>query len=178
MERLSQVMEYVKFKHQGQLRRNGESYYTHLQEVSDIAAHILKEKFMSATEKDVEDIKCASLLHDILEDTRTDYEDVCLLTCPKIANWVSALSDDKRLPQVTRLSVYKQTLSISCMQIKLIKLADLYSNTMSLPNNEDNGWKQDFFCESNSILDCLESDVADTLYYKELKHVFGAVCQF
>ena len=41
----------------------------------------------------------AALLHDTIEDTTTDYDDLVEAFGPDVANWVAALSKDLRLPQ-------------------------------------------------------------------------------
>lgn len=70
----------------------------------------------------------AALLHDTIEDTNTDCDDIVERFGPEVAEWVSELSKDTRLPHDAREEEYKQTLAEADWQVKALKLADLYDN--------------------------------------------------
>ncbi len=70
----------------------------------------------------------AALLHDTIEDTTTDYDDLLKQFGPTVANWVSALSKDTRRPYDEREQEYAKNLSSAEWQVKVVKLADLYDN--------------------------------------------------
>jgi (p)ppGpp synthase/HD superfamily hydrolase len=73
-------------------------------------------------------ILAAALLHDTIEDTTTDCDDIIDRFGPVVAKWVAALSKDSRLPHDTREAEYVGILADSDWQVKAIKLADLYDN--------------------------------------------------
>jgi guanosine-3',5'-bis(diphosphate) 3'-pyrophosphohydrolase len=70
----------------------------------------------------------AAILHDTIEDTRTDYDDLAAQFGSEIAHWVSLLSKDKRLPETERERAYCQGLVNAPWQVRACKLADMYDN--------------------------------------------------
>ena len=69
-------------------------------------------------------ILAAALLHDTIEDTTTDCDDIIERFGPAVAKWVAALSKDSRLPHDSREAEYASILADSDWQVKAIKLAD------------------------------------------------------
>src|SRR5579862_6249820 len=69
-----------------------------------------------------------ALLHDTIEDTTTDYDDIEKLYGPEIATWVSYLTKDKRLAEQERERVYIDGLKKPPWQVQVCKLADMYDN--------------------------------------------------
>ncbi|MHC4716840.1 MAG: HD domain-containing protein [Planctomycetota bacterium] len=80
-----------------------------------------------------DDILAAALLHDVLEDTRADYDDLLEKFGPEIANIVVALSKDTRKVEPEREDEYYEKLADASCQVKLIKLADVYDNLSDAP---------------------------------------------
>lgn len=76
----------------------------------------------------------AALLHDTIEDTTTDFDDLAEQFGPEISSWVSALTKDKRLPDEERERAYEDTLRRSCWQVKVCKLADIFDNLIDSSN--------------------------------------------
>ena len=72
----------------------------------------------------------AGVLHDTIEDTNTDYDDVKKEFGPEVAAWVAALSKDKRLDEEPREQAYMATLAAAPWQVKVCKLADIFDNLM------------------------------------------------
>lgn len=71
-----------------------------------------------------------ALLHDTLEDTTTDYDDLEERYGAEIATWVASLSKDTRLPDEERERAYTQCLKQSPWQVQVCKLADIFDNLM------------------------------------------------
>ena len=69
-----------------------------------------------------------ALLHDAIEDTTTDFDDLETLYGNEIATWVSYLTKDKRLPDQERERVYLERLTTAPWQVQVCKLADVYDN--------------------------------------------------
>jgi (p)ppGpp synthase/HD superfamily hydrolase len=82
---------------------------------------------------DDEDLLAAALLHDVLEDTRADYDDLLERFGPKIADIVVALSKDTRKIEPEREDEYYRKLAGESWRVKLIKLADVYDNLSDAP---------------------------------------------
>ncbi len=70
----------------------------------------------------------AALLHDTIEDTERDYDDIEIVCGTEVADVVAALSKDMRLPEPKREEAYDAQLARGPWQAKLIKLADTYDN--------------------------------------------------
>src|SRR3954467_8940035 len=81
--------------HRGQLRKDGQTpYVSHVFRV----CLILHEVFAVA---DAEALT-AAVLHDTVEDTTTDFDDLQKQFGAQVAGWVAALSKDKRRPEGER----------------------------------------------------------------------------
>src|SRR5436190_19977054 len=87
------LLEAVSFAgraHQGQLRKDRRTpYASHPFRVCLVLRH-----FFGFEEPA---ILTAALLHDTIEDTTTDYDDVAEHFGPEVAGWVAQLTKDKRL---------------------------------------------------------------------------------
>jgi (p)ppGpp synthase/HD superfamily hydrolase len=70
----------------------------------------------------------AALLHDTIEDTTTDFDDLAEHFGPDIAVWVSLLTKNKSLPHDEREAVYGRALGEAPWQVQVCKLADIYDN--------------------------------------------------
>lgn len=70
----------------------------------------------------------AALLHDTIEDTNTDCDDIIERFGEEVASWVSALTKETRLPHDEREAAYAKGLAEAPWQVKAIKLADIYDN--------------------------------------------------
>jgi (p)ppGpp synthase/HD superfamily hydrolase len=69
-----------------------------------------------------------ALLHDTLEDTRTDFDDLEEQFDHQVAEWVALLSKDKRLQETDREQAYIQQLAKAPWQVQVCKLADICDN--------------------------------------------------
>jgi len=76
----------------------------------------------------------AAVLHDTIEDTNTDFDDLEEKYGREIAHWVALLSKDKRLPDETREKAYIEGLQNAPWQVQACKLADLFDNLTDLVN--------------------------------------------
>jgi (p)ppGpp synthase/HD superfamily hydrolase len=75
---------------------------------------------------------CAALLHDTVEDTKTDFDDLAEKFSPEVAEWVGLLTKDKRLPDTKREKAYVKALQGAPWQVQVCKLADIYDNLSDL----------------------------------------------
>ena len=73
-------------------------------------------------------VLAAALLHDTIEDTTTDYNDLLDLFGANVADWVSALTKEMRLPEKEREARYHTVLAASPWPVHICKLADIYDN--------------------------------------------------
>ena len=115
-------------QHKGQYRKNNKTpYWYHLRDVvSNLEMMGIKDESML----------CAGWLHDSIEDTSFDFDDVSKIFGKKIAQIVSDLTKETRLPKIQQEKNYLQQLSNSSWQAKVVKFADILANISDLQNSE------------------------------------------
>jgi guanosine-3',5'-bis(diphosphate) 3'-pyrophosphohydrolase len=107
--------------HHGQLRKDQRTpYVSHVFRV----AMIVRDIFAC----DDPDTLTAAVLHDTIEDTTTDYDDIEEAFGVEVARWVAALTKNKSLPHDERERTYSQVLQEAPWQVQLCKLADIFDN--------------------------------------------------
>ncbi len=108
-------------KHQGQTRADNRTpYFSHVARVTLILSHVFG----------VEDeaILTAALLHDTLEDTATDYDEIAESFGTRVADDVVLLTKNVMLPKKDREEDYVRRLSGASEAVMIAKMADLYDN--------------------------------------------------
>jgi (p)ppGpp synthase/HD superfamily hydrolase len=70
----------------------------------------------------------AALLHDTIEDTTTDYDDLAERFGREVADVVAAVTKNAALPEAEREAAYDAGLARADWRARLIKLADVYDN--------------------------------------------------
>lgn len=116
--------------HQGQFRKDGRTpYVAHPMRVT----MIIRDVYGFGDETTL----AAALLHDLIEDTRADYDDVAVVCGPSVADLVAALTKDMRQPEAKREPAYDRQLASAPWQARLIKLGDVYDNVCdALPGKQ------------------------------------------
>jgi len=119
--RLLDAVAFASRAHRHQLRKDNQTpYVSHVLRV----ALIVRQVFDIADER----VLTAAVLHDTIEDTTTDFDDLQEHFGAEIAGWVALLSKDKRLPEPEREAAYQDGLAKAPWQVKTCKLADIYDN--------------------------------------------------
>ncbi len=123
MEIVLRAISFASRKHDGQLRKDGKTpYVSHVFRVSMILWHV----FGVADEK----VLAAAVLHDIIEDTTADFDEIDKEFGRDVACWVSLLTKDKRKEEKDRERDYSAIIGNAQDEVKLIKLADIYDNIL------------------------------------------------
>jgi guanosine-3',5'-bis(diphosphate) 3'-pyrophosphohydrolase len=121
---LAKLLDAVAFAaraHRHQLRKDGVTpYVSH-----PLRVCLVLQQVFGVTDRVV---LTAAVLHDTIEDTTTDADDVAELFGPDVMRWVVALTKDKRLPDAERERAYASALAAGGWQVHLCKLADVYDN--------------------------------------------------
>jgi len=78
---------------------------------------------------------CTALLHDTIEDTATDYDDIEKRFGRAIADCVAVMTKNMLLREPEREIDYDQRLARGPWQGRLVKLADVYDNGLDLPRD-------------------------------------------
>src|SRR5437588_5760542 len=111
---LLEAIAFAARAHQGQLRKDRQTpYASHVFRVCLVLRHVFG----------VEDPRClqAAALHDTVEDTTTDFDDLQEHFGAEVADWVIILTKDKRLPEAEREQAYEEGLSRAPWQVKVCK---------------------------------------------------------
>src|SRR3954454_7402176 len=74
------------------------------------------------------EVLTVALLHDTIEDTTTNFDDLEERFGARVAGWVAHLSKDTRLPDEERDAAYMGTLAAAEPAVKVVKLADILDN--------------------------------------------------
>lgn len=108
-------------QHHGQLRKDGQTpYVAHPFRVALTVRHVFGEDDIVAL--------CTALLHDVIEDTTTDVDDLESEFGAEIAVAVACLTKDKRLPEPKREDAFYRQIAQGSWQARLVKLADAHDN--------------------------------------------------
>ena len=123
-EKLVKAQRYAKKQHRCQLRKDERTpYWFHLRQVvrnlSDIG---IKDN----------DILCAGWLHDTIEDTDTDYDDLEKKFGKRVARIVVQVTKNKTLPQREKEREFCEKLSGASWEAQAVKLCDLWANLADL----------------------------------------------
>ena len=108
-------------KHHGQMRADNQTpYFSHVARVTLILSHLFGV--------DDEAILTAALLHDTLEDTATDYDEIAEQFGTLVADYVVQLTKNVMLPKAKRETDYQARLCRAPEPVMIAKMADLYDN--------------------------------------------------
>lgn len=78
---------------------------------------------------------CTALLHDTIEDTATDYDDIEKRFGRDIADCVAVMTKNMLLREPQREADYDERLVNGPWQGRLVKLADVYDNGLDIPKD-------------------------------------------
>lgn len=76
---------------------------------------------------------CTALLHDTIEDTRTDFDNLHKRFGRKVAECTACMTKNMLLIEEEREKDYDKRLAKGPWQARLVKLADVYDNGLDLP---------------------------------------------
>jgi guanosine-3',5'-bis(diphosphate) 3'-pyrophosphohydrolase len=139
--------------HDGQRRKDKVTpYVSHVFRVCFIVRHLFGVTDPHAL--------TAAALHDTVEDTRTDFDDLKEEFGEEVAGWVAALSKDKRLEERPREDAYVRGLVQSSWQVKVCKLADVVDNLLDSVHTEPHQ-RAKTFKRSHHYLDELRVDLPE-----------------
>ncbi|MBL8760976.1 MAG: bifunctional (p)ppGpp synthetase/guanosine-3',5'-bis(diphosphate) 3'-pyrophosphohydrolase [Phycisphaerae bacterium] len=121
IELIQRAASFAARAHAGHTRADGTTpYFSHVVRVSMVLRH----------EYGCDDAQAvaAALLHDTIEDTPTDYDDIAEHFGDEVARIVAALTKSMILPEAQREIDYDARLAKADWRARLIKLADVYDN--------------------------------------------------
>lgn len=106
--------------------------------------HVLEVATLLAEGTDPVDVNLviAGLLHDVIEDTGTTREEVCLRFGEDVAALVMEVTDDKSLPKQVRKDLQVQCAPFKSPRAQKLKAADKISNLRSLIVSPPADWSE------------------------------------
>ncbi|MCH2136083.1 MAG: HD domain-containing protein [Phycisphaerales bacterium] len=104
--------------HEGQQRHDGSPYVQHPARVAVLLARAGADPRLIA----------AGFLHDVIEDSTVDWDEIAEALGGDVANWVAVMTKDMRLPEEIREARYRKQLEAGPWQGRAVKLADQIDN--------------------------------------------------
>lgn len=131
MKKVLAAIQFATIKHAGQVRKvSGDPYVSHPLAVS----YILSSAKVS---KNRDDLLCACLLHDVLEDTDTTFIEIAEQFGPLVASLVFELTNDPdAIAKLGKLEYQKAKMKGMSSYGLVIKLADRLHNCMDSPTDK------------------------------------------
>jgi (p)ppGpp synthase/HD superfamily hydrolase len=131
---VARAADFAARRHVDQKRKGAarEPYINHLAEV----ANLLSE----ATEGKDGALVAAGFLHDTLEDTETEREELQAVFGEDVASLVADVTDDKSLPKAERKRLQVATAAKKSARARLLKIADKTSNLRALAASPPTDW--------------------------------------
>lgn len=118
---LLEAVAFAARAHKHQVRKDHQTpYVSHVLRVCLIVRHVFSIDDPQAL--------MAAALHDTIEDTNTDFDDLEEKFGSEVASWVGILSKDKRMQDQEREQDYMAALATAPWQVKVCKLADIFDN--------------------------------------------------
>ncbi len=126
MSKIQFAEDFAKEKHKKMIQKDGMPYHEHLSAVTS------RLKNLGITD---EDVLSAAWLHDIIDHTNTDFDEIEQRFGSKIAVLVLSLSKDRKIPKIKQEEQYVKQLRESPMEAKIIKLCDIAAELRDLKNS-------------------------------------------
>jgi HD domain len=136
VQRLTRALAFAAEAHRDHRRKGAsqEPYINHLIEVLDLVASV---------EGNDMDVLVAALLHDVLEDTQTGYDELIATFGERVARIVQENSDDMTLPKLERGRARLAAMNKKSREARLVKFADIISNLRAIAVSPPAGWSND-----------------------------------
>ena len=124
MLKLAEAIYFAKLAHDGQLRKGGTPYIEHPMRVMfTLSAYTMDE-----------DLLCAAVLHDVVEDTKYDFTDINMRFGERVANLVKELTnvEDKKESRAKRIAARNDKYFHMSGDAQVIKMCDRIDNLRTL----------------------------------------------
>ncbi len=120
-----EAVSYAARAHRNQLRKDGRTPYV---------AHVIRAAMTVSWVFGCNDkiALLSAILHDTIEDTTTDYDDIAERFGVAVADCVACLTKNMAIPEAAREAEYDARIASGPWQARLVKLADVYENLCDL----------------------------------------------
>jgi (p)ppGpp synthase/HD superfamily hydrolase len=133
-------------------RRKGDAQEPYINHLAEVALLLTQ-----ATGGQDATLVAAGWLHDTLEDTDTEREELETLFGPAVASLVAEVTDDKSLLKAERKRLQVETTPRKSEQARMLKIADKTSNLRAIASSPPSGWD---FARRIAYLDWADAVVA------------------
>lgn len=152
---LLEAISFTSRAHRFQMRKDGSTPYSaHPMRVFGVVSQIFNVRDMTTL--------IASCLHDTIEDTTTDFEDIEERFGADVARIVAVLSKDSRQPEEHRESDYLRNLQSADDRAKTIKLGDIFDNLIDSKHLPPEN-RSKTILKARRLLDALSVDASDEI---------------
>lgn len=159
-----QAVSFAARAHVHQLRKDGKTpYVAHPLRVALTVRHLFGS--------DDEVALAAAILHDVIEDTKTDFDDLEQQFGPQVAQAVATLTKDARLPEPEREAAYDAAIRAGSWQARLVKLADAYDNYCDVHKEQDRAKAAE---KANRAIECAGDDARLQKAVAALRQLIGS----
>jgi len=136
-EIIFKALAFASEKHKNQKRKGGSAppYINHPIKV----AKVLVEN----NEENNFDLIAAAILHDTIEDTNTNKEELELIFGKEVCKIVCECTDDKNLKKHERKQYQIDSAAAASLQAKKLKIADKICNMMDIKDDPPKNWSLD-----------------------------------
>jgi len=162
MKQIFKALQFAIKAHGDQKRKyTGDPYIIHPIAVAELVSDVGGD----------EDMICAAILHDVVEDTHVTLDDIVQKFGADIAGLVSSLTDISKPEdgnRATRKAMDKRWIASRCAKSKTIKLADLIDNSSTIVEHDPNFAKV-YISEKRELLKVLQE--GDQQLYQRAKKI-------
>lgn len=146
------ALKFATQKHKGQFRRGGAEYISHPTAVANTVARVKPNSHQ------LNDLRAAAYLHDVVEDTGVTYDEILAAFGPTVMTLVHELtSDEEQLEALGKTEYLKRKFSGISSWGLVIKLADRLNNVADL-DEADEVWAVKYATQTKDILDYLKQN--------------------
>ena len=131
---LLKALKFSASKHRTQRRKDHDKspYINHPIDVAEMLLRVGRVQDI--------DVVVAAILHDTIEDTDTEPDEIERLFGQKVLSLVNEVTDDKNLPKEVRKSLQVETAPKKSVGAKQIKIADKISNLRDIVHSPPANW--------------------------------------
>ena len=163
---LTQSQKAIRFAanaHRKQTRTSGDAYITHPVEVAKIVKQFKKSHNLEA-------LISAAYLHDTVEDTDTELEDITKMFGGLVASMVKELTSDEQSKEFKASKADYLSAKMSSMSswALVVKLADRIHNVSDLNTAKTKKWASNYKKQTTQIVDELEKNRTLTGTHKKM----------
>ena len=136
IQQILRAARFASLKHVSQKRKGAaaEPYLNHLVEVADLVANAISETDPN--------LISAAFLHDVIEDTKTEIQELIEMFGSDVTGLVLEVTDDKSLPKAERKRLQIEHAPSLSPRARVIKIADKISNLRAILFSPPQDWDQ------------------------------------